>query len=225
MPRSISHISKRLLWACMTFMAVSFSLSAFAESASNSSPKPGGYCPGTDILLVTAEDLSAGVQLAMGSRAALIDGESAMAMSELTSTGTSLYQAASRGAAARTVLLIDAILQSKMGDDYASMLTWFPLLQASLLTLPQDETVTATSDLVGKSSDLMQIGKGSDALESLKEARHMLACDNLDIPLQAAIQARNSLLAQFGPGTKSSAYDNLINALRSALAYTLGASK
>jgi len=225
MPRTISNISKRLLWACMTFLAVSFSLSAFADAASNSSPTPGGYCPSKDILLITAEDLSAGVQLAMGSRAALIDGESVMAMSKLTSTGTSLFQAASRGAAARTVLLIDAILQSKVGEDYASMLTWFPLLQASLLTLPQDETVAATSDLVEKSSDLMQSGKGSDALESLKEARHMLACDNLDIPLQAAIQAQKGLLVQFGPDTKSSAYDNLVNSLRSALAYTLGASE
>ena len=105
------------------------------------------------------------------------------------------------------------------------MLTWFPLLEASLLTLPQDETVVAASDLVSKASDIMQNGKGSDALESLKEARHMLTCDSLDIPLQAAIQAQEILLEQLGRDTKSSAYDNLINSLRSALAYTLGANE
>jgi hypothetical protein len=225
MTRQIAHISKRLLWACITFLAVSFNLSAIAATASDSSPKPGDYCPSTDILLVAAEDLSASAQLAMGSRAALINAEPVMAMSKLTSTGTSLHLAASRGAAARTVLLIDAIIQSKVGEDYANMLTWFPLLQASLLTLPQDETVVAASDLVSKASDIMQNGKGSDALESLKEARHMLTCDSLDIPLQAAIQAQEILLEQLGRDTKSSAYDNLINSLRSALAYTLGANE
>jgi hypothetical protein len=225
MTRQIAHISKRLLWACITFLSVSFSLSAIAVTASDNSPKPGNYCPSKDILLVTAEGLSASVQLAIGSRAAMINGEPVMAMSKLTSTGTSLHLAASRGAAARTVLLIDTVIQSKVGDDYAGMLTWFPLLQASLLTLPPDETVTAASDLVGKASDLMQSDKGSDALESLKEARHMLTCDALDIPLQAAIQAQGSLLEQPGRDTKSSAYDNLINSLRSALAYALGKSE
>jgi hypothetical protein len=225
MIRKIAHVSKRLLWACITFLAVSFSLSAIAATASDSSPKPGDYCPSPDILLVAAEDLSASLQLAMGSRAALINEQPVMAMSKLTATGTSLHLAASRGAAGRTVLLIDAIIQSKVGEDYASMLTWFPLLQASLLTLPQDETVTAAKDLVGKATDIMRSDKGGDALESLKEARHMLTCDSLDIPLQAAIQAQESLLEQLGRDTKISAYDNLINTLRSALTYTLGTSE
>jgi hypothetical protein len=225
MIRKITHLSKRLLWACITFLAVSFSLSAIAETASDSSPKPGGYCPSPDILLVAAEDLSASVQLAMGSRAALINQQPAMAMSKLTSTGTSLHLAASRGAAGRTILLIDAIIQAKVGEDYASMLTWFPVLKASLRTLPQDETVIAASDLVDKAADIMQSDKGGDALVSLKQARHMLTCDSLDIPLQAAIQDQQSLLEQLGRDTKSSAYDSLIDSLRSALAYTLGAKE
>jgi hypothetical protein len=225
MTRRIAHISKRLLWACITILAVSFSLSAMAATTADSSPKPGGYCPSTDILLVAAEDLSASLQLAMGSRAALINEQPATAMSKLSSTGTSLHLAASRGAAARTALLIDAIIQSKVGEDYASMLTWFPVLQASLLTLPQDETVSAASVLVGKAADIMQSDKGGDALELLKDARHMLTCDSLDIPLQAAIQAQESLLEQLGRDTKSSAYDNLINSLRGALGYTLGANE
>jgi len=225
MIRKIAHISKRSLWACITFLAVSFSLPAIAATASNSSPKPGGYCPSTDILLVAAEDLSASLQLVLGSRAALINEQPVMAMSKLTSTGTSLHLAASRGAAGRTVLLTDAIIQSKVGEDYASMLTWFPLLQASLRTLPQDETVLAASDLVGKADDIMQGDKGGDALALLKEARHMLTCDSLDIPLQAAIEEQQSLVEQLGPDTKNSAYNSLIDSLRSALAYTLGAKE
>jgi hypothetical protein len=225
MTRQIAHVSKRLVWPWILFLAVSFSMSAKAATTSASSPEPGGYCPSTDILLVAAEDLSASLQLAMDSRAALVNKDQTTAMSRLTSTGTSLHLAASRGAAARTILLIDAIIQSKAGEDYASMLTWFPLLQASLQTLPQDATVSAATELVGKASDIMQSDKGGDALDSLKEARHMLACDSLDIPLQAAIVAQQSLLEQLGPYTKISAYDSLIDSLHSALVYTLGANE
>jgi len=85
--------------------------------------------------------------------------------------------------------------------------------------------VLAASDLVGKADDIMQGDKGGDALALLKEARHMLTCDSLDIPLQAAIEEQQSLVEQLGPDTKNSAYDSLIDSLRSALAYTLGAKE
>jgi hypothetical protein len=217
--------SKRLLWACIPLLALSFSMSTAAATTAGSSPKPGNYCPGTDIRLVVAEELSTSLELSMRSRAALINKDQVTAISELISARTTLHLAASRGAAARTMLLIDAIIQSWSGEDYAQLLAWFPLLQTSLLTLPNDTTVSAAEESIGRAEDIMQGDKDGDAMQSLKEARHMLACDGLDIPLQEAMQAQDELMKQLNQNTKNIAYDNLRDALRNALAYTLSNSE
>lgn len=221
MTRQGALTSKYLLWACIPLLALSFSMSAAAATTASSSPKPGNYCPGTDIRLVVAEELSTSLELSMRSRAALINKDQVTAISELISARTALHLAASRGAAARTMLLIDAIIQSWSGEDYAQLLAWFPLLQTSLLTLPNDATVSAAEESIGRAEDIMQGDKDGDAMQSLKEARHMLACDGLDIPLQEAMQAQDELMKQLNQNTKNIAYDNLRDALRNALAYTL----
>ena len=201
------------------------SSSAAAATVTNSSPEPGNYCPGPDILLVMAEDLTSSLDMAMRSRTALINKDPGTTMSDLTSARTALYLAASRGGAARTILLIDAIMQDKTGEDYAQMLTWFPLLQSSMLTLPNDATAGAADVLISQSEAIMQGDRNGNAITTLRDARHMLACDKLDIPLQAAIQALNNLTPHVGESTKPSAYDDLLDSLRSALAYTLDNSE
>jgi hypothetical protein len=216
---------KGLLWACISVLALASGMQAAAASNSTS-PEAGSYCPGKDILLIVAEELSASLDMAMRSRAALVNGDQATAISNLTSVGTTLRLAASRGAAARTVLLIDAVLQSKAGEAYAQMLEWLPLLRTSLLTLPEDATASAAEDLLGRATQAMQGDvKSSNPMESLKQARHMLACDDLDIPLQAAMQAQDNLMNSLDRNTKNSAYDSLIDSLHNALTYTLENSK
>ena len=229
MKQQAIHVGKRVLCACLPLLVLSLSMPATAATSDTATaPKPGSYCPGTDILLVAAEELSASLDLTMRSRTALINKDQAKAISELTAAGTALRLAASRGAAGRTVLLIDAIIQAKSGDDYAQMLSWFPLLQTSLLTLPEnDATVSAASDLIGRAQDIMRgIGDG-DPTTPLNEARHMLACDGLDIPLQEAMQERDQVMNQLGQQNpvKNSAYDALLDSLRRALVYTLGHSE
>jgi hypothetical protein len=227
MNRQAVHAGKRLLWACIPFLAL-LSLSMPTAAATYAgSPKLGTYCPGTDTQLVVAEELSASLDLAMRSRAALINSDPATAVSELASAGTTLHLAASRGAASRTTMLIDAIIEAKSGEDYARMLAWFPLLQTSLLTLPDDATVSAANDLIGRAEDIMQRAGNGNPLQLLREARHMLACDGLDIPLQEAMQAQDKLMKQFGQQhpVNNSAYESLLDSLRRALAYTLGNSE
>ena len=104
------------------------------------------------------------------------------------------------------------------------MLTWFPMLQKSLQTLPDDATVAAANELMLHAKDSMQDEKNGNPLKSLGDAYHMLACDDLDIPLQAAIQAQDTLMKKLGQNihVKESAYDVLLESLRSALDYTLG---
>ena len=216
MNRKTVGTSKRRPSLRLLVLAASFSLPAAAA------PTPGHYCPGTDILLVAAEEISASLDLAMRSRTALINNDLPTAIHDISSSGTALHLAASRGAAARTTLLIDSVIQTKTGDDYPQMLAWFPLLHTSFLTLPDDPTVRAAGDRIGHAEDILQGDEDGDPVAPLKEARDMLTCDGVDIPLKDAIQAQEALSKQLNPKTKTNAYDKLLDSLRRALAYTLG---
>ncbi len=217
--------SKWLLWVCVLLLALSFNITATAATTSDSSPKPGNYCPSTDLRLVIAEELSTSLELSMRSRSALNNKDQPTALSELIAAKTTLHLAASRGAAARTNLLIDAIIQAWSGENYTQLLAWFPLLQTSLLTLPNDASVSAAEESISRAADIMQGDKDGDAMQALKEARHMLACDRLDIPLQEAMQAQETLMKQINQNAKDISYDTLRDALRNALAYTLSSSE
>lgn len=223
MNRQSRRTVKHLLFACMTYLILSFSTAVAAETAAVSPPKPGSYCPDTNILLISGEELSASLDQVTRSRAALIGNDRTTAISELISARTTLHLAASRGAAARTILLVDAIIQARAGEDYAQMLTWFPLLKASLQTLSDDAIESAANELIGRAEEIMQGGNEGDPIELLKQVRHMLACDGLDIPLQEAVRAQDALMKQLSQGDpdKNTAYDQLLNSLRGALLYTL----
>ena len=224
MNRQSLHTGKRLLRACMPFLVLSFSMPAAAATTAGTTPEPGSNCPDTDVLLVAAEELTPSLELTMRSRAALTNNDPAAALDALTLARTALHLAASRGAAARTSLLVDAVIQAKASEDYARMLGWFPLLRASLLTLPGDATESAAEDLIDGAEEIMQGDREGDPVAQLKAARHMLACDGLDIPLQAAIRAQESLMKQLDQGNpdKNSSYAALLDALRSATLFALG---
>lgn len=175
MNQKLVFTSRHLLLACLTFLLLSFSLSVSAATTNAAATKAGSYCPDSDILLVVAEELSASLDLVMRSRVALSDKDQATAMTELTAAGTTLFLAASRGADARTTMLIDAVIEAKAGEDYAQMLAWFPRMYASLQTLPDDTSKSAAQDLIDLAEDIMQGDKDGDHLAALKEARQMLA--------------------------------------------------
>ncbi len=218
-----------LLWVCLPFLTLSFTLPAIAATSPAPQPKPGNYCPAPDILLIAAEEVASSLDLGIRSKAALINNDPVIAASDLDSVGTTLHLAASRGEAARTIMLIDTVVQAKAGEDYAQMLAWFPLLHTSLLTLPNDATVSSAEDWVGRAEDILRGDKNGDPIVPLNEARHMLACDSMDIPLQQAMQTQQKLMKQIGlsqPETKiNSAYETLFDSLRSTLTYSLGGNE
>ena len=209
---------RSFILVCTSFLLWTFSAPAVAAS---SSLQPGNYCPGNNVLLVAAEELSTSLDLVFRSRAALLNQDYANAVNELRAAGTVLHLAASRGAAARTILLIDAIMQDRTGADYAQMLTWFPLLHTSLNTLPNDPSRSSANDFIADAEAILQHEKDGDPMKPLREARHMLACDELDIPLQQAMKAHAALQKQLNQTTKINAFDTLITSLHSALVYTL----
>ncbi len=195
--------------------------------ADNLQPAPGNYCPETNILLIIAEDLSASLNFVMQSRAAQTRNNPAEIARFLDASGVVLKQATSRGAGARTALLINSTILSRVNESNDQLLTWFPLLHSALLTLPYDDARSAADDAVGRAEGILRDGQNGNVIDQLKKASHFLVCDDLNLPLQAAIKEQMRLMAriQKRKPVVSKDYDKLVDSLRTALAYVLNNSK
>jgi len=198
------------------------SVPVFASTATTASA--GTYCPGPEILLISAEELSTGLNLIIRSQNAFNNKDTETAISELNSAGTALHLAASRGSSARTNLILDTIIQAKQSEDYTQMLYWFPLLEKSMKTMKTDSTVNAANTLIAQTRNLLDGVKKGDPVKQLMLARHILACDKLDIPLQQAIQSQTQLLKQLYKKNLKPDYKSLLNYVNKSLLYTLSNS-
>jgi len=196
--------------------------------AASSAHSPGNYCPAADILLITAEDLSSSLELIMRSRAAQARGDLAEMVNTLNAAGSILQQATSRGAGARTALLIDSVILARPNESNQQLLTWFPLLHSALLALPDDFAQDTADESVGHAEEILQGDRKGDALEQLKKARHFLTCDGLNLPLQAAIVEQSRLFFKIQKNRKpltTNDYDKILESLRNAMTFILEHSK
>ncbi len=222
------HIQSTSRYLCSLLILLISSSPLQMVKADSSQPAPGNYCPAADILLISAEDLSSSLELLMRSRAAQAKGDFAEMASTLTAAGATLQQAASRGAAARTALLIHSIILAKANDNYEQLLTWFPLLHNAILTLPNGRAQSAAEDAVGRAKTLMQ-GEGTgDPLEELRKARHYITCDGLSLPLQIALDEHARLVSKTYLNHKllvPKDYDKIIDSLRNAMTFIMENSK
>lgn len=220
MKQFFQHKNRRHIWFHISVLVLLISPQVSAETYTTI--KPGVYCADTSALVPIAEELGVSLVQTMRSQTSIILKDRATAIQQLAVVGTSLQLAASRGAAARTALLIDAIIQTEINEGHTKALRWFPLLQTSLLTLPDDATTNAAGDLFGQAQSIMQNDEKGDATELLKQARHMLACDDLNIPLQQAIDAQTLLIEKLIKGENKVTFDDLLEALHNSLSYTIG---
>jgi len=192
-----------------------------------SQSSPGNYCPSSNILLITAEDLSSSLEFVMRSRAAQTRGDLVEMRTMLDAAGITLKQASSRGAGARTALLINSVILSRSDENNKQLLAWFPLLHSALLTLPNDNARNAADEAIGNAEDILQNGQNGDPLNQLKKARHFLTCDGLNLPLQTASKEQVRILSQLRqrkPVTTKD-YDKIVESLRVALSYVLDHGK
>ncbi len=222
------HIHSTSLYLCSLLIILISSSPLQLVKADSSQPSPGNYCPATDILLITAEDLSSSLELIMRSRAALARGDLTEMASTLNAAGATLQQATSRGAGARTALLIHSIILARANDNNDQLLTWFPLLHSDILSLPNDRTQSAADDAVGRAEEILQGDRTGDPLKQLRKARHFLTCDGLNLPLQAALDEHTRLIFKIHQKHKpvvAKDYDKIISSLRNAMTFILEHSK
>ena len=57
MDKGAINTSIKVFWACIFILALMFSMPA-VSATTNVSPTPGTYCPGKNVLLIKAEELS-----------------------------------------------------------------------------------------------------------------------------------------------------------------------
>ena len=214
-------------WLLFT-LTMCLSTLSLAKAEATQPLAPGNYCPGTNIMLIMAEDISTSLSFVMQSRAAQTKGDQAQMLSQLRAAGVVLKQATSRGAGARTALLIDSTILSRVNENNDQLLTWFPLLKSALLTLPpDDQAANAAAEAVGEAEDILQDDARGNALDKLKKASHLLVCDDLNIPLAAAIKEQTLLWSriQQQKPVVTKDYDKLVDSLRTALSYLLNHSQ
>ncbi len=222
-----TFIKPNVFHSCILLALVLFIPTVSAAKPDATQSSPGNYCPSTTILLIVAEDLSSSLDFVMQSRAAQTRGDQTEMLAMLTAAGVTLKQATSRGAGARTALLISSTILSRVNESNNQLLTWFPLLHSALLTLPYDDARSAADDAIGRAEEILQDGQNGNPLDQLKKARHFLTCDELNLPLQAAIKEQAHLFSQIQqhkPVTTKD-YDKIVASLRTAIGYVLDHSK
>lgn len=225
MPQHIQSTSL-YLWGLLILLMSSSPLQMV--KADSTQPVPGNYCPNANILLITAEDLSSSLELIMRSRAAQAIGGLTEMASTLNAAGTTLQQTASRGAGARTALLIHSIILARVNDKNDQLLAWFPLLHSAIGTLPDDKTKSAADDAVWRAEEILKRDRTGNPLEQLRKAHHFLTCDGLNLPLQAALDEHKRLIIKIHQKLKPMVqkdYDKIIDSLRNAMTYILEHSK
>ena len=221
------HTSSRLhVYSLLILLSILSPLQII--NAASSALTPGKYCPAPGILLISAEDLSSSLDLAMRSRAALERKDRVETLNTLNAVGGILQQAASRGASARTALLIDSVIFARPNEDNEHLLTWFPMLHTALLALPDDAAPRAADDAVSRAEEILQGERKGDVLDELKKARHLLRCDGLDLPLQEAIEEQSRLFFKFqnrSTPLTTKDYEKILESLRSAINFILEQTK
>ncbi len=225
MPQPIQS-TRLCLYSLLILLISSSALQIVRADASQASP--GDYCPAPDILLITAEDLSSSLALIMRSRAAQARGDLTEMASTLNAAGATLQQATSRGAGARTSLLLHSIILARATDNNDRLLTWFPLLHSTILTLPDGRIQGAADEAISLAEEILQGDRKGDALEQLKKARHFLSCDGLNLPLQAALDEHTKLIFKINQKHKPVApkdYEKIIDSLRTAMTFIVEHSK
>ncbi|HEC28591.1 MAG TPA: hypothetical protein ENI65_03270 [Gammaproteobacteria bacterium] len=222
------HIQSTSLYLLSLFILLMSSSPIQMVKADSTRPVPGNYCPSANILMITAEDLSSSLELIMRSRAAQAIGGLTEMASTLNAAGTTLQQAASRGAGARTALLIHSIILARVNDKNDQLLAWFPLLHSAILALPDDQTQSAADDAVWRAEEILKRDQAGNPLEQLGKAQHFLTCDGLNLPLQAALDEHKRLIIKMSRKLKpvvQKDYDKIIDSLRNTMAFILEHSK
>jgi hypothetical protein len=179
----------------------------------------GSYCPDAGIARVMLEELSVTLDQVMKAGAAVATDDLRTAELALSRAGTALALSTSRGSAARTALLLDAVIASKASEDYLHMLGWFPAVHTALLGLPEDHRVRQAETEVSIAEEILRGDRRGKPLDHLRTARDWLSCDKLVIPLRQADTALVNLQQTLSRGKRPAPED--LAAVTSALGRVL----
>lgn len=180
-----------LILSCTLFSVIT--RAAPDPASADNGTAPGNYCADAGVNAVMLEELSLGFAMVAKADKAIAEDKLPVAELAITSASTALALGSSRGAAARTTKLIDALIDTKVSEDYKQMLGWYPLLHDAIFHLPANAFTSAADAAISNSEQILRGQRDGNALDELRTAQHWLTCDRLDAPLQEARQALGRL--------------------------------
>ena len=154
---------------------------------------PGQYCHETSIQAVVLEELSLSLAMVAKADKAIVDNNFSDAAVAVANATAALELASSRGSAARTTRLLDAVMDAKASEDNKQLLDWFPMLHTAIFHIPTSAYTKAADQAISRSEEILSGDSEGDAFDQLRTARHWLSCDQLDLPLEDARQALSDL--------------------------------
>ncbi len=200
------------------------SSSQAAVSDADAEPKPGTYCPRQGSVFLILEELTVALHsVAQAKENLLVLDDSQTANVLLGRAGTGLALAASRGSGARVATFIDTAMAAKKDGDPKAMLLWFPTLKRALSGLPAGTTREAAKTQIAAAEAIVHGQAAGDEIRTLLQARQLLVCDPLDIPMQQSLAHLSRLHRNILQGKSPSAddFNALIGLLNRAMDYGL----
>jgi hypothetical protein len=175
-------------------LSVTLLLTATAAHADDAGEaEAGSVCPDPGVVDVLLEELSVTLDRVMSAQEAVRRNDMVEARLALVEAATALRLAFGRGAAARTRLLLDAVMKSKAGEDYSHMLGWFPTLHSAVRGLTGHPHVDQAERQLGIAEDIFKGEREGNGLEHLQAAQDLLGCDKLDLPMRQANETIDGL--------------------------------
>ena len=194
------------------------------NAAIHSEGLAGKYCPGMASTYLVLEELTVAMEgVAKARESILVFNDLPTAQMLLARADAALALAAGRGSGARVATLIDALLAAKQEGNAGASLLWFPNIKLALAGLPADAVRDAALTQIARAEAVLQTQAEGDEVQILLQARQLLECDALHVPMRESLNRLARIRGEVGRGAQpsSDSFSALIDQLNGAMNYAL----
>jgi hypothetical protein len=184
----------------------------------------GTYCPDMASTYLILEELTVATEgVARARESLLVFNDMPTAQMLLARADAALASAVGRGSGARVATLINALLAAKEEGNAETSLLWFRNIKLALSGLPVDAARDAAFTQIARAEAILQGQAEGDEVQTLLEARRLMECDALHIPMRESLTRLVRIHGEVGRGAKpsSDSFSVLIDHLNRAMSYAL----
>ena len=194
------------------------------NAATDSNGLAGKYCPGMASTYLLLEELTVAMEgVAKARESLLVFKDASTAQLLLARADAALASAVGRGSGARVASLINAVLAAKEEGNAKASLLWFQNIKLALAGLPIGAARDGALAHVARAEAILQGQAEGDEVHTLLQARQLLECDALHVPMRESLKRLGRIHGEVGRGAKPSgdSFSVLIDHLNRAMHYGL----